>query len=50
MSKKMIHIYEKAIKGQARELVRGSVEETLNELLKATAEKLAQAVQYKRSE
>ena len=35
MSEKMIHLNEEAIKGQIKELVRGSVEETLNELLPA---------------
>ena len=32
------------------ELVRGSVEETLNKLLEAEAEKLTQAARYERSE
>ena len=35
---------------QFKSLVRGSVEETLNELLEAEAEKLTQADQYERSE
>ena len=38
------------IKGQSKELVRGSVEETLNELLEAEAEKLTQAARYERNE
>ena len=38
------------IKGQLKELVRGSVEETLNELLEAEAEKLTQAARYERNE
>ena len=36
--------------GQLKELVRGSVEETLNGLLEAEAEKLTQAGRYERSE
>ena len=50
MFEKMIHLNEEAIKGQIKELVRGSVEETLNELLEAEAEKLTQAARYERSE
>ena len=38
------------IKGQLKDLVRGSVEETLNELLEAEAEKLTQAARYERNE
>ena len=38
------------IKGQLKELVRGSVEETLNELLEKEAESLTQAAHYERSE
>ena len=37
-------------KTQIKELVRGSVEETLNELLEAEAEKLTQAARYERNE
>ena len=37
MSEKMIHLNEEVIKGQIKELVRGSVEDTLNELLEAEA-------------
>ena len=33
MSEKIVQLNEKIIKGQIKELVRGSVEETLNELL-----------------
>ena len=40
-------INEEVIKGQIRELVRGSVEETLNE---QEAKKLTQAARYERSE
>jgi len=40
MSEKIVTLNEEVIKGQIRELVCGSVEETLNELLEAEAEKL----------
>ena len=33
MSEKIVQLHEEIIKGQLKELVRGSVEETLNELL-----------------
>ena len=33
MSEKIVQLNEAGIKGQIKELVRGSVEETLNELL-----------------
>ena len=42
MSEKIVQLNEEVIKGQLKELVRGSVEETLNELLEAEAEKLRQ--------
>ena len=45
MSEKIVQLNEDVIKGQLKELVRGSVEETLNELLEAEAEKLTQAAQ-----
>ena len=38
MSKKIVQLNEEVIKGEIKELVRGSVEETLNELLDAEAE------------
>ena len=41
MSNNIVQFNEEIIKGQIKELVRGSVEETLNELLEAEAEKLA---------
>ena len=50
MSEKIAQLNEKIIKGQIRELVRGSVEETLNELLEKEAESLTQAARYERSE
>ena len=40
MSEKIVQLNEEIIKGQIRELVRGSVEETLNELLEKEAESL----------
>ena len=40
---------EEIIKGQIKELVRGSVEETINERLEAEAEKLTYAARYERS-
>jgi len=50
MSEKIVQFNEEIIKGQIRELVRGSVEETLNELLEVEAEKLTQAARYERNE
>ena len=50
MSEKIIQLNEEIIKGQLKELVRGSVEETLNELLEKEAESLTQAARYERSE
>ena len=35
MSEKIVQLNEEVIKGQIKELVRGSVEETLNKLLEA---------------
>ena len=48
MSEKIVQLNEEVIKGQLKDLVRGSVEETLNELLEAEAEKLTQAARYER--
>ena len=50
MSEKIVQLNEEVIKGQIKELVRGSVEETLNELLEKEAESLTQAARYERSE
>ena len=50
MSNNIVQLNEEIIKGQFNELVRGSVEETLNELLEAEAQKLTQAARYERSE
>lgn len=40
MSEKIVQLNEEAIKVQIKELVRGSVEETLNELLEKKTESL----------
>ena len=50
MSEKIVQLNEEVIKGQLKELVRDSVEETLNELLEQEAVKLTQAAWYERSE
>lgn len=39
MSEKIVQLNEEVITNQIKELIRGSVEETLNELLEAEAEK-----------
>ena len=49
MSDKIVQFNEEVIKGQLKELVRGSVEETLNELLEKEAETLTQAARYERN-
>lgn len=43
MSEKIVQFNEEISKGQLKELVRGSVEETLNGLLEQEAKKLTQA-------
>ena len=50
MSNNIVQFNEEIIKGQIKELVRGSVEETLNELLEKEAESLTQAARYERNE
>ena len=50
MSEKIVQLNEEVIKHELKELVRGSVEETLNELLEKEAESLTQAARYERSE
>lgn len=50
MSERIVQLNEEVIKGQIKELVRDSVEETLNGLLDAEAEQLTQAAKYERSE
>ena len=51
MSEKIVQLNEAVIKSsELKELVRGSLEETLNELPDAEAEKLTQAARYERNE
>jgi len=50
MSKKIIQLNEGVIKDELKELVRGSVEETLNDLLEKEAAELTQAAKYERTE
>lgn len=50
MSNKIIHLNEGAIKLELKELVRNSVEETLNELLEQEALELTNAERYERTE
>jgi transposase-like protein len=50
MSEKIIHLNEAAIKSELKELVRSSVEETLNELLDQEAQVLTNAGRYERTE
>jgi len=50
MSDKIIHLNEGAIKLELKELVRNSVEETLNELLEQEAIELTNAGRYERTE
>ena len=46
MSEKIVQLNEDVIKSELKELVRGSVEETLNELLEAEAEKLDKSLTW----
>ena len=50
MSEKIVQLNEEVIKGKIKELVRGSVEGTRNELLEAQAQKLTQTARYERNE
>ena len=50
MSEKIIQLNEEAVKTELKDLVRKSVEETLNELLDSEAEELTGASKYERSE
>lgn len=50
MSEEIVRLNEEALKGQLKGLVRGSAEETLNELLEQEAEKLTQTARYERNE
>ena len=48
MSENIIQLNEEVVKGEIRDLVRKSVEETLNEMLDAEAEELVGASKYER--
>jgi transposase-like protein len=50
LSEKIIHLNEGAIKNELKELVRNSVEETLNGLLEQEAQALTNAAKYERTE
>ena len=50
MSEKIVQLNEEIIKTELKELVRTSVEETLNGLLEAEANRLTNAAKYERSE
>ena len=50
MSNPIIHLNEEAVKSELKDLVRKSVEETLNELLDKEADELTKAAKYERSE
>ena len=50
MSEKIVQLNEEVIKVELKELVRSSVEETLNGLLEAEAQQLTNAAKYERSE
>ena len=50
MSEKIVQLNEIVIKSELKELVCGSVEETLNELREAEAEKLMRTARYERNE
>ena len=50
MSDKIIQLNEAAVKSELKELVRKSVEETLNELLDKEADELTGAAKYERNE
>lgn len=50
MSEKIVQLNEEIIKSQLKELVRRSVEETLNNLLEQEAKDLTNAAKYERTE
>ena len=50
MSNPIVQFNEEAVKGELKDLVRTSVEETLNELLNKEAEELTSAAKYERTE
>ena len=49
MSEKIVQLNEEVIKVELKELVRSSVEETLNGLLEQEAQQLTNAARYERS-
>ena len=49
MSEKIIHLNEEVLKDKLGELVRGTVEETLNNLLDQEADRIANAARYERT-
>ena len=49
MPENIVQLNEEVIKGALKELIRGSVEETLNELLEAEAYKLTQVARCERN-
>ena len=49
MSEKIIQLNEEVVKSELKELVRKSVEETLNELLDKEADELTRAGKYERT-
>ena len=49
MSEKIVQLNEEVIKSELKELVRSSVEETLNGLLEQEAQQLTGAAKYERS-
>ena len=50
MSERIVQLNEEIIKGELKELVRSSVEETLNNLLEQEAKALTNAAKYERTE
>ncbi len=50
MSKNLIQLNEEAVKGELKDLVRKSVEETLTDLLNKEADELTSAARYERTE
>lgn len=50
MSEKIVRLNKAVIKSELKELMRGSVEENLNELLEAEAEKLTHAARHERNQ
>ena len=50
MSNKIIQLNEDAIKGELKEVVRNSMEETLNNLLDQEEKELTEAAKYERNQ